>query len=274
MKRLVATVFGIVIAAVLLFFFAFVRTSETKYEEAVALPFEDVLEGDWFYQYVSTGYHHGWFEGTSKETFSPNDPMTRGEFAQILYRYLDQPELRGYENPFEDLVNIDCKHAVIYLNKLRILSGKDATHFAPDEPITREELVTILYRLGGYKVHEEFSPSGKYMDWERVNLWAREAVDWAIHCEILSGMSTTLLAPQEIASRAQAAKMFCVYAEKAGFKTDTENPNRSVVLRVWQAGVDHSKVSETMKKLFNSFEKKTPGVTIEYTPHSFRGGSL
>lgn len=266
MKRVLAVVSLVLVFAVILFATIFIKKSQTDYEEEVALHFTDVAEDAWYYPYVSDAYHREWFRGTSDKEFSPEAPLTRGEFAQVLYRYLGKPGILGFQNPFVDLSDPECKHAVIYLNKLGIISGKDATHYAPDEPITREEIFTFLYRLGGFKVHEEISPSGKFMDWQRISPWAVEAIDWAIEIGLLDGLSQSVLGPQEATDRAQAAKILCIYAKQAEYKTDTSKAERKLTLRVWQAGVDDSKRADAMKKLLNSYEKKHPGITVEYTP--------
>lgn len=243
-----------------------IRNSEEAYESGLSVPFDDVPEDAWYYKYVAEAYDRGWITGHSLTIFRPDSPLKRGDFAMILYRYLGQPDIDGFENPFVDLENEACKDSVIYLKKLGVLDGKSETIFAPREEITREQLVTMLYRLGGYEVDEELSPSGAFADREDISPWAVEAMDWAIYNRFLTGLTETTLGPKKAATRAQAVKLLCLYGEKAGYKTDTSDSDHSVTLQVWQAGIDDSNAALTMKKLLNRFEKRNPHISIEYTP--------
>ncbi len=266
MKKLLIAFFMILIGALVLSTWVFIRQSEKDYDENTTLPFEDIDLDAWYYDYLTEAYDRGWIKGISVTCFDPDSSIQRGDFAVMLYRYLGEPDVAGLSNPFTDLEGQKCKNAVIYLRKLEILDGKTTTIFAPNEEITREQLVTILYRLGGYEVHSELSPSGKFTDRDHISSWALEAVDWAIENGFLSGLTDTILGPGEAATRAQSVKILCLYGEKAGYKTDTSGTEKNVTLRVWQAGVDDSNAALTMKKLLNRFEKRNPGINIEYTP--------
>ena len=265
MKYIGIALLMIAVATIVLGTFTFIQNSDKSYEEGISLPFEDVPEDAWYFSYVAKAYDLNWIEGRTLITFEPDSALARGEFALMLYRYLGSPDVAGLPNPFTDLDNSRCKDAVVYLKKLGIIDGKTDTLFAPAEHLTREQLVTILHRLGGYEVHEELSPSGKFADRDTISSWALEAVDWAIHSGFLSGMTETTLCPQAPATRAQATKILCLYGEATGYKTETSS-DRSVVLKVWQAGVDDSNAALSMKKLLNRFERRNPGISIEYVP--------
>ncbi len=265
MKNLGIALCFIAAAALALGMFLFIRNSDKTYEEDISLPFVDVPEDAWYYDYVATAHDREWIEGRSLTVFDPEGPMQRGDFARMLYRYLGSPDVGGFANPFTDIDDHPCKDSVIYLKKLEVLDGKTESIFAPTEYITREQLVTVLYRLGGYEVHEELSPSGKFTDRDSISPWALEAVDWAIHNGFLSGATETTLCPQSPATRAQATKILCLYGELTGYKTETD-PQRSVTLRVWQAGIDDSTAALSMKKILNRFERRNPDISIEYVP--------
>ena len=264
MRTFFIAVCMILVGAIVLGTWMFIRNADQAYEDDISLSFEDVPEDAWFYTYVAKACDQGWMEGRSWTTFDPEAPLTRGEFALMIYRYLGSPDVSGFENPFTDLENQRCKNSVIYLKKLGILDGKTDTLFAPKESITREQLVSILYRLGGYEVHEEISPSGKYTDRDTISDWALPAVDWAIHNGFLDGVTDHTLSPQSPTTRAQAAKILCLYGDATGYTANTSG--RSVTLTVWQAGVDDSTAALTMKKLLNRFEKQNPGISIDYVP--------
>ncbi|MBR6825682.1 MAG: extracellular solute-binding protein [Oscillospiraceae bacterium] len=266
MRKVLIAICIIALGAIILGTWMFIRNSEQAYEEGLTEPFDDVEEGQWYYNYIAKAYNKGWVEGLSLTQFQPDAPLQRGDFALMLYRYLGAPDTAGFHNPFTDLEDLECKNAVIYLHKLEVLDGKTETTFAPQEGLTREQMVTMLYRLGGYRVHEELSPSGKFVDRDHISSWAMEAVDWAIDNGLLTGVTETMLSPGQPATRAQAVKVLYVFGEKAGFQTNTADPERAVTIKVWQAGVDDSNAALTMKKLLNRFEKKNPNITVEYTP--------
>lgn len=266
MKTFLIAVSMILVATIIMGTWFLIRNSEEAYESGISLHFEDVPEDAWYYKYVAEAYDRDWIEGRSLTAFCPDDPLLRGDFATILYRYLGQPEISGLENPFTDLDNEICKDGVIYLKKLGVLDGKSETIFAPQDAITREQLVTMLYRLGGSAIDEELSPSGTFSDREDISSWAVAPMDWAIHTGLITGLSETVLGPKENATRAQAVKILCLYAEKTGYPEKDGSSDSTVTLTVWQAGIDDSNAALSMKKLLNRFEKQNPHISIDYTP--------
>ena len=270
MRGFIITVCFLLVAAIAIGSWISVRKIDIESNEGTILPFKDVPEDAWYYPYVSNAYDLGWIEGRTRKRFDPDAPLRRGDFARMLYRYLGQPDASGFSNPFTDLENDPCKDSVIYLKKLGILDGKTESLFAPAEYITREQLVTILYRLGGYKVDAELSPSGKFSDRGSISPWAMDAVDWAIHNGFLDGYTANTLAPQNAATRAEATKILCLYGELTGYGTVTSDDQKAVTLTVWQVGVYDSRAALSMKKLLNRFERRNPGITIEYVPKPTR----
>ena len=265
MKHILLAIAGFILVVAIVFTWVYV-SSKGNDKTVEALPYADVIPGDWCYEYVRTAVEHGWLKANEGDQFLPDQPMTRGEVSLVLYRYLGTPSIAGFRNPYVDISQAEYQHAVTYLHKLGVIIGEDDTHFAPEELISREETVTILYRLGGYKVHEEFSPGGKFMDWERTSAWARDAVDWAVECGLLMGTADNILGPMTSITRGRFIKLLCLYAEKANYKTDTFDPQRSTTLQVWQLGVDDTETALAMEQLLRTYEKRNAGATVKYTP--------
>ena len=119
-------------------------------------PFEDVHEGDYFYDPVIWAVEKGITEGTDETHFSPEDPCTRGQVLTFLWRAAGCPEPTITECPFED-VSEDAYYykAVLWAYENGITLGVDDDHFAPDETITRGESLTFLYRAKGIKTKGE-----------------------------------------------------------------------------------------------------------------------
>ena len=156
------------------------------------LPFLDVRPAAWYYDAVSYVWSEGLMQGTSGLYFEPDAGMTRAMFWAVLARIDGQ-----------DVTGAGWKEAARSWAVAESVS--DGT--GPDELITREQMVTMLYRFqgspaaGGMAVRE-FSDSAS------VSAWASDAVNWALASGVLTGMGDGTLAPQGHATRAQAAAMF------------------------------------------------------------------
>jgi len=81
----------------------------------------------------------------------------------------------------------------------------DDTHFAPDDRLTRAQLVTMLYRAYGPEKGVRPRPIGGYTDWNTVPEWAYPAATWAVSMGLLYGTSSSQLSPNAGANRAQLA---------------------------------------------------------------------
>ena len=93
----------------------------------------------------------------------------------------------------------------------------DDTRFAPNANVTREQMVTFLYRYAkasGADVSKQADLS-QYRDVKQVSEYAEEAMAWAVGSGILQGMEQNLLAPRGTATRAQAAAILMRYSELA-----------------------------------------------------------
>ena len=102
----------------------------------------------------------------------------------------------------------------------KIVSGYDAEHFGPNDPVTREQLATILYNYAKYK-GQGFSGSWMFLldfvDRTDISSWADEAVHWCSMKGIVTGKDGKVFDPQGKATRAEAAAMvqrFCETLEK------------------------------------------------------------
>ena len=98
-----------------------------------------------------------------------------------------------------------------------IVTGYDAGTFGPMDPVTREQLVTILHRYAAWK-GKAVSPDGTVLDYDDaqdVSPWAVESFRWAVREGVIQGVGDNRLAPGDNASRAQIAAMFQRFSEAA-----------------------------------------------------------
>ena len=79
----------------------------------IKLPFEDVSEEDWFFKYIKHVYFNGYMKGTSDTKFEPDKPLTRAEFATVLYRILKDIDSRN------DIINREMNRLFETLNRKR-----------------------------------------------------------------------------------------------------------------------------------------------------------
>ena len=177
--------------------------------------FSDVKETDWFFQSVQYVCAHGIMNGSSGNSFAPQDKTTRGMIVTMLYRYDGSPVVSG-QCPFGDVAA--CKYyrkAVIWAAENQIVGGLGGDRFGPDEPVTREQLAAILYRYANYKGYDtqRSVELAKFADRDDVGSYAVNAVKWAVADGLLSGVSATELQPKGFAIRAQVAAILMRFCE-------------------------------------------------------------
>ena len=171
------------------------------------LPFTDVKSGDWFYEAVQYVYDKGMMTGVSADRFAPASTTTRGMIVTILYRLENEPAVSG-GSAFTDVENgAWYADAVAWAAANDIVNGTSATTFAPNSPITREQMAAILYRYAAYKgydVSQKADLSG-YTDAASISGYAKDALAWANAQKLITGVTDTTLNPQGSATRAQVA---------------------------------------------------------------------
>ena len=109
-------------------------------------PFADVKSTDYCYDAVLWAVQTGVAKGTSRTTFSPDAPCTRGQIVTFLYRAAGSSS--GYGNSgYVDVPETSyCAAPVAWAVALRVTSGTSALTFSPDALCTRAQIVTFLYR--------------------------------------------------------------------------------------------------------------------------------
>ncbi len=187
---------------------------DPMFEEPFVNPFDDVAEEAWYYEYVMEAAKNGLVNGMKENLFMPEKNLTRAQFAVILYRSLGEPSVEGLENPYIDLEAEWYKDAVIYMSSIGVINGVGKGKFAPENNITREQMVTMLYRLSKDEISDEdLKVLDTYADQESVSEYARVPMAWAIKNGIVNGVGKNKLNPQGLATRAQAAKVVYLFAE-------------------------------------------------------------
>lgn len=187
----------------------------------VTLKFSDVPEDAWYAPAVAAVSERGLISGVSETEFAPEGKLTRAMFVTILSRFQlmrDNTSVILGSGAFSDVpTGAWYENAVNWAAEHDITKGSDGK-FAPNALITRQDLVTLLYRYAlafGLDVSasdslEQFGDAGLVSD------YARPAMQWAVGAGILSGVSATQLSPRGISDRAAAAQLFKGFAELFG----------------------------------------------------------
>ncbi|GAB6179374.1 hypothetical protein JCM14036_06930 [Desulfotomaculum defluvii] len=147
--------------------------------------------------------------GLTPETFGPNETVTRGQFTVMLVRALGLTESAGGVK-FKDVPpNYWCADAVGTAVKMGLVAGYSAEIFGPNDPITREQMATILVRALRFN-NQKPLPSGgtsleQFIDGSTIASWARNSVSIIVQEGIMRGQDGGKFAPKALTTRAEAA---------------------------------------------------------------------
>ena len=181
-------------------------------------PYKDVNMDDWHYSYVNSAYTYGLFNGTTSTTFSPGISMTRAMFVQVLAN-LENVHLSGYTGSrFSDVTDGQWYTAAVeWAAESGIVNGINADRFEPNSPMTREQMLVVLYNYMKYKGYEiPVSQSKSFADESEISSWALEAVQALQGIGIVSGKPGNLFDPTATATRAEVAAIFVRFVEYLG----------------------------------------------------------
>lgn len=154
---------------------------------------------------------NGITSGTTPTTFSPDQSCTRGQMVTFLYRFAGSPKVER-AMPFGDVTTKSfCYDAVNWASYKGITSGTTPTTFSPDQPCTRAQMITFMYRYAGSPKVEQDMP---FKDISRKS-FCYDAVNWAASKGITSGTTPSTFSPDQPCLRAQG--MTFIYH----FNTDT-----------------------------------------------------
>ena len=183
----------------------------------VGSSFEDVPDDAWFAPAVQYVTSKGIMNGMSETEFAPNTKTNRAMIVTTLYRMENEPAVTA-SNPFVDVAEDQWyTDAVRWASEAGIISGYDASHFGPNDPITREQLSKILYGYAMSKGYEEaaaISNIDRFDDATQINSWAKVSMEWANGLGLIQGTSDTMISPQGKAVRAQVATVLMRFCEE------------------------------------------------------------
>ena len=200
------------------------RCSATRTETIAQLTcpsagFTDVPgANNWAHAGIDYCVSNGLMYGVGGSRFAPQAATTRAQIVQILYSLSGSPSVSGAA-PFTDLTQDWYKNAVRWAYQTGVVSGMSATTFAPNVPVTREQIAVILmgYAQKVLGVSRTWTPAdlSRYPDASRVSAWAHNALADTVSLGLISGTlrgGQAYLDPQGSATREQVATIlmqFC-----------------------------------------------------------------
>ncbi len=188
------------------------RCGETDTPPVVSNPYTDVSENMWYYPGVMFAYETGLMNGMGNNTFQPDTEMNRAMLVTVMWRYAGSPVMGT--NSFTDVPNGTWyTQAVAWASHTGIVNGVGHGRFDPEGIITREQLVTLVYR---YCTYAGFDTSARtdlsvFPDQNKISGWATTACSWAVAEGLLKGTNLNgviYLDPLGSATRSQVATFF------------------------------------------------------------------
>ena len=121
---------------------------------ALSLPalaaYPDIPENAWYKDAAAYVSNQGIMTGTARDRFDPDSTVTRAQLAQILYAMENKPESKA--GSFSDVPDgAWFADAVNWASGSRLVAGYGDGRFGPNDPVTREQLIAVLYQHAGSK---------------------------------------------------------------------------------------------------------------------------
>ena len=164
--------------------------------QATVGSFKDVPQNSWFASAVQYVTSNSLMNGTSTTDFSPSATMSRGMLMTVLARYAGESTEGG---------TVWYEKGMNWAKNKGISDGS-----APNANITREQLAAMLYRYAGEP--DGAADLSAYTDAGSVSAYAEKAVQWCVKNGILTGKTSSTLAPKATATRAECAAMLQRFA--------------------------------------------------------------
>ncbi len=184
----------------------------TEPVDVVTNPYTDVSESFYAYEPIQVLTEAGIIEGVGDGLYDPFGTLTRAQWVTMLYRAAGEPEVTE-PSTFTDVPTDQWySDAVAWAQDCGIVNGVTETLMAPNDPVTREQMVTILYRLDGEEAVE--CDLSAFTDEQTIEDYALAATKWAVAKGYINGIPTddgVKLAARETTDRAQTATFFYRY---------------------------------------------------------------
>ena len=174
----------------------------------IATGFSDVPADAWYARGVEYVLAKGLMNGVGNNRFAPDSPLTRAQIVTILHRLAGSPDPGRASSKFRDIpAGQWYTDAIIWAEDKNIVNGYRDGRFHPDRDISRQELVTVLYRYCS-AAPGRASALRSFPDRDAVSDYALDAMRWAVDKGLINGIKKAdgdYLSPGAGTTRAQFA---------------------------------------------------------------------
>ena len=183
-------------------------------------PFTDASTTAWYHDGVHYCLERGLMVGCGNSLFKPNADTSRAMLTAMLWRLSGSPEPKAPAQFTDVSPDRWYAKAIAWASEEGVAVGYGGKRFGPEDPLTREQMVAILWRYAKYEgvdVTPAEDTLQNFADSDKVSAYAVPAVRWACGTGILVGITSPdgrLLDPQGRGSRAQVAEVVMRYAEQ------------------------------------------------------------
>ena len=171
--------------------------------------FTDVSQGAWYYDAVAYANYYALFNGDGKGNFQPEETMSRAMFAAVIWNLEGKPTPNGTATFTDVLKGAWYYDAVSWAAENGIVSGIGNGKFAPEQPITREEMAVMLYNYAtatGMDIPENRTIPD-FTDATQIDAWAETAAKALAEAGVMNGDEGGFC-PTDNATRAEVAALF------------------------------------------------------------------
>lgn len=200
---------------------AYPRSSHLRVKETIS--FVDVEPGQFFYDAVTWMTAEDITQGTSSTEFSPFQIVSRAQTGTLIWRFMDRPQA-AEPSVFDDVADgMYYTEAVDWMVERGVTSGTTATTFSPDQPVTRGQFATFLWRLVGRPVVDA---ENDFVDVAEGKFYT-EAVAWMVFHRVTLGTTETTFSPYDPLTRGQIATfLWRLAATPEAFAEGVELPDK------------------------------------------------
>ncbi len=174
--------------------------------------YTDLNPREWYHDAVHYCMDNVIMNGTNVNVYSPNMPATRAMICKVLYQAEGCPDpFEGVlVKPYHDVKPLDWHYPCItWATRAKVAEGYGNSRFGPNDPVTREQVVTMLWRYSGKP--EPRGNTLNFFDAHLVHEYARKAMLWATENGIINGKGHGILDPRGYAKRTEIAQIMLNY---------------------------------------------------------------
>ena len=177
---------------------------------AYAAEFTDVPAGSDYAEAVQWASDNGYIYGYGDSRFGVNDNVTRAQLATIFHRAAGTPAASGTSRFSDAEAGAYYINALSWAETAGLIAGYPDGRFGVGDPVTRQQVATILWRWAGSPA----ASAENYSDKNAISAYAQTAVDWSRSNGIIAARSDGRFAPTDNATRGEIVSALYNYMGK------------------------------------------------------------